>query len=229
MTRAAVVGAGTMGNGIAHVFAQHEWDVTLIDTSAAALERATATIRGNAERQVKKGTLAPEAVALLLGRITPATALDAAAGASIVIEAQVTDHASSRQRNAAYRATSGGSMSRFCAFCVSRMRLTPARVRPAAAATSVSVCSGRSALNARITARPRANDCTYESPGLSGASGVCATLADSDGDAGRALLMCLREKAMAGEVASKAETIAYDPRFANLDDTSAPPGPRLFV
>ena len=45
MNRAAVIGAGTMGNGIAHVLAQHEWDVALIDSVPAALEKATATIR----------------------------------------------------------------------------------------------------------------------------------------------------------------------------------------
>jgi 3-hydroxybutyryl-CoA dehydrogenase len=87
MNRAAVVGAGTMGNGIAHVFAQHGWDVALIDTSAPALERALATIRGNLDRQVKKGTLAAEAPAGVLSRIHPETRLDAAAGASLVIEA----------------------------------------------------------------------------------------------------------------------------------------------
>ena len=87
MKRAAVVGAGTMGNGIAHVFAQHDWDVTLIDTAAGALERATSTIRGNVERQVKKGTLPAGAGDTILGRITTATALDAAVDASIVVEA----------------------------------------------------------------------------------------------------------------------------------------------
>jgi 3-hydroxybutyryl-CoA dehydrogenase len=87
MTRAAVIGAGTMGNGIAHVFAQHGWDVALVDSVHAALDQATATIRGNLDRQVKKGTLAPEAVEPVLRRITPGTALDAAAGASLVIEA----------------------------------------------------------------------------------------------------------------------------------------------
>ena len=87
MKRAAVIGAGTMGNGIAHVFAQHEWDVTLIDTATGALERATSTIRGNVERQVKKGALPAGASDTILGRITTATTLDAAAGASIVVEA----------------------------------------------------------------------------------------------------------------------------------------------
>jgi len=87
MKRAAVIGAGTMGNGIAHVFAQHEWDVTLIDTATGALERATSTIRGNVERQVKKGALPAGASDAILGRISTATSLDAAAGASIIVEA----------------------------------------------------------------------------------------------------------------------------------------------
>jgi 3-hydroxybutyryl-CoA dehydrogenase len=87
MSRAAVVGAGTMGNGIAHVFAQHGWSVALIDTAPAALTRATATIRSNLERQVKKGTLAAGAPEEVLGRIETAGALDAARDASLVIEA----------------------------------------------------------------------------------------------------------------------------------------------
>ncbi len=85
--RAAVVGAGTMGNGIAHVFAQTGWDVALIDTVPSALERALGTIRTNLERQVKKGTLPQQAVGEVLGRITPASTLDAAAAAMLVIEA----------------------------------------------------------------------------------------------------------------------------------------------
>ena len=87
MNRAAVIGAGTMGNGIAHVFAQHGWSVALIDTAPAALEKATATIRANLDRQVKKGTLPAGAPAETLGRIATATALDAAEGASLVVEA----------------------------------------------------------------------------------------------------------------------------------------------
>ena len=87
MSRAAVIGAGTMGNGIAHVFAQHGWEVALIDTAPAALDSAVATIRANLDRQVKKGTLAPEAPAEVLARITPATGLDSAAGAALVVEA----------------------------------------------------------------------------------------------------------------------------------------------
>ena len=87
MTRAAVVGAGTMGNGIAHVFAQHGWDVALIDSAPAALDKATSTIRNNLERQVKKGTLPAEASAEILGRITTGTTFDAVASAELVVEA----------------------------------------------------------------------------------------------------------------------------------------------
>jgi 3-hydroxybutyryl-CoA dehydrogenase len=87
MSRAAVIGAGTMGNGIAHVFAQHGWNVALIDTVPAALTRATTTIRTNLERQVKKGTLTAGAPDEVLGRIETAGSLEAAAGASLVVEA----------------------------------------------------------------------------------------------------------------------------------------------
>jgi 3-hydroxybutyryl-CoA dehydrogenase len=87
MNCVAVVGAGTMGNGIAHVFAQHGRAVTLIDVDQAALDRGLGTIKSNLDRQVKKGTLAPEAPAEILGRIATATALEAAAGADLVIEA----------------------------------------------------------------------------------------------------------------------------------------------
>ena len=87
MKRAAVVGAGTMGNGIAHVFAQHGWGVTLVDTAPGALQRATSTIRANLERQVKKGTLPPDAPDQVLGRISNDTSLTAVAEAELVVEA----------------------------------------------------------------------------------------------------------------------------------------------
>jgi 3-hydroxybutyryl-CoA dehydrogenase len=84
---AAVVGAGTMGNGIAHVLAQHGWQVALIDSAPSALDKATATIRTNLERQVKKGSLPAEAPTEILGRINTGTALDGAGEAEIIIEA----------------------------------------------------------------------------------------------------------------------------------------------
>jgi 3-hydroxybutyryl-CoA dehydrogenase len=57
MQKIAVIGAGTMGNGIAHVFAQHGYAVNLIDISAAALEKALQTIGKNLDRQVSKGSI----------------------------------------------------------------------------------------------------------------------------------------------------------------------------
>ena len=87
MSNVAVVGAGTMGNGIAHVFAQHGWSVTLIDVSDAALARGVAAITANLDRQVKKGTIAPTAPAEILGRIASRTALDAASTAELIVEA----------------------------------------------------------------------------------------------------------------------------------------------
>jgi 3-hydroxybutyryl-CoA dehydrogenase len=87
MTRAAVIGAGTMGNGIAHVLAQHEWSVTLVDTAAPMLEKALATIRGNVARQVKKGTLPEGSDEAIVGRIRPVTTLGAASDAELVVEA----------------------------------------------------------------------------------------------------------------------------------------------
>jgi 3-hydroxybutyryl-CoA dehydrogenase len=87
MSRAAVVGAGTMGNGIAHVFAQSGWDVTLVDVSREALDRALETIKTNSDRQVKKGTFTKEQQQGLLARIDTNTSLRGIAGAEIVIEA----------------------------------------------------------------------------------------------------------------------------------------------
>jgi 3-hydroxybutyryl-CoA dehydrogenase len=76
-----------MGNGIAHVFAQRGWEVALVDTVPAALEKATAIIRSNLDRQVKKGTIPADAPGQVLGRITTGTALDAVGKAEIVVEA----------------------------------------------------------------------------------------------------------------------------------------------
>ncbi|HKI93749.1 MAG TPA: 3-hydroxybutyryl-CoA dehydrogenase [Gemmatimonadales bacterium] len=85
--RVAVVGAGTMGNGIAHVFAQRSVDVVLIDVADDRLQQGLATIRKNLDRQIKKGTLTEADRDATLGRIATATALDAAATAELVVEA----------------------------------------------------------------------------------------------------------------------------------------------
>ncbi|HEX8210257.1 MAG TPA: 3-hydroxybutyryl-CoA dehydrogenase [Longimicrobium sp.] len=83
----AVIGAGTMGNGIVHVFAQNGFDVTMVDVRQEALDQAQATIRGNMDRQIKKGALAESDRDAALGRITAATDLAAVSGADLVVEA----------------------------------------------------------------------------------------------------------------------------------------------
>ncbi len=85
--RVAVVGAGQMGNGIAHVFAQSGFDVTMLDVSDAALARGRATIEKNLARQVSKGALDAAARDAALGRLETSTDLGAAAGAQLVVEA----------------------------------------------------------------------------------------------------------------------------------------------
>ena len=87
----AVVGAGTMGNGIAHVFAQNEWDVTLIDVDKKQLEKALATIQKNMDRQVKKGARTEADRDAALKRIATSGKLDAAAKAELVVEAATED------------------------------------------------------------------------------------------------------------------------------------------
>ncbi len=83
----AVIGAGQMGNGIAHVFAQSGFDVTLVDVSADALQKARDTIAKNLDRQVKKGTITADAPAEILGRIKAETDTSAVGDAGLVIEA----------------------------------------------------------------------------------------------------------------------------------------------
>jgi 3-hydroxybutyryl-CoA dehydrogenase len=85
--RIAVVGAGQMGNGIAHVFAQHGFSVTMIDVAEPALARGRETIEKNLDRQIKKGALAADDRGAILGRLTTSTALDAVRGAALVVEA----------------------------------------------------------------------------------------------------------------------------------------------
>jgi 3-hydroxybutyryl-CoA dehydrogenase len=87
MSRVTVVGAGTMGNGIAHVFAQNGWDTLLVDVSGDQLDKARETIGSNLERQVKKGGLSAEQKDAALGRLTTSTVLDGAGQAELVVEA----------------------------------------------------------------------------------------------------------------------------------------------
>ena len=83
----AVIGGGTMGNGIAHVFAQNGHDVTLIDVKQDYLDRALKTIEGNLMRQVKKETLSEADAKATLARLRTATDAKAAAGSALVVEA----------------------------------------------------------------------------------------------------------------------------------------------
>jgi 3-hydroxybutyryl-CoA dehydrogenase len=83
----AVVGAGTMGNGIAHVFAQHGYQVVMIDVRREALDSAAATIAANLDRQIKKGTLHEAEKAAVLQRISSSTELQAVEAAELVVEA----------------------------------------------------------------------------------------------------------------------------------------------
>lgn len=84
----AVIGAGTMGNGIAHVFAQYGFSVHLIDINAGALEKALGTIRKNAERQVSKGTITTEVQNFIFKNLHTFTSLkDGVKDTHLVIEA----------------------------------------------------------------------------------------------------------------------------------------------
>lgn len=87
MQHIAVIGAGTMGNGIAQVCAVAGFDVTLLDISDTALERGMATVRKNLERQVTKQTVAADVAEAALGRISVTTDYDQLNGAQLVIEA----------------------------------------------------------------------------------------------------------------------------------------------
>lgn len=83
----AVVGAGQMGNGIAHVAATSGYEVVLQDISQAQLDKAVATIEKNLSRQVKKERISAEDAAAALARITTTTDVEQVASAQLIIEA----------------------------------------------------------------------------------------------------------------------------------------------
>jgi 3-hydroxyacyl-CoA dehydrogenase len=85
--RVAVIGAGTMGGGIAMNFVNAGLPVTLLETKAEALERGLATIRKNYEANVKKGKLGADALEARLALITPTLSYDALADADLIVEA----------------------------------------------------------------------------------------------------------------------------------------------
>lgn len=88
MKNISVIGAGTMGNGIAHVFAQYGYKVNLIDVSQPALDKALATITKNLDRQVSKGVLTEEGKASTLANLTTHTDIKSGvSNAELVVEA----------------------------------------------------------------------------------------------------------------------------------------------
>jgi 3-hydroxybutyryl-CoA dehydrogenase len=87
----AVIGAGQMGNGIAHVFAQSGIPVTMIDISADRLQKARATIEKNLDRQIKKGSLTAADRDATLACVSTSTDMGAASTATVAIEAATED------------------------------------------------------------------------------------------------------------------------------------------
>ena len=88
MKKIAVIGAGTMGNGIAHVFAQYGLSVSLVDVSEPQLEKARQTIAKNMDRQVTKGVLTAEQKEQALRNLSVFTSMEAGIGeADLVVEA----------------------------------------------------------------------------------------------------------------------------------------------
>lgn len=88
MKHISVIGAGTMGNGIAHVFAQHGFSVSLIDVNAAQLEKAIQSITANLERQFTKGTITETQKQETLTNITTFTSIsEGVKNADLVVEA----------------------------------------------------------------------------------------------------------------------------------------------
>jgi 3-hydroxybutyryl-CoA dehydrogenase len=88
MKNIAVIGSGTMGNGIAHLFAQYNYKVSLVDVNAVALEKASATISKNLSRQVEKAIITAEQKEAALRNLTMTTSIrDGATNADLIIEA----------------------------------------------------------------------------------------------------------------------------------------------
>ena len=85
--KVTVIGSGTMGNGICHVFAQCGYKVNLVDTGKDILDRALATIKKNMERQVKKEIITQDQMNAALANISPGTDLNVARDSQLVIEA----------------------------------------------------------------------------------------------------------------------------------------------
>ncbi|WP_044200954.1 3-hydroxyacyl-CoA dehydrogenase family protein [Flammeovirga sp. OC4] len=88
MNKISVIGSGTMGNGIAHVFAQNGYDVSLVDINEQALDKAIATISKNLDRLIKKEKITEEVKIQTLNNLTTFTSLEeGVADADLVVEA----------------------------------------------------------------------------------------------------------------------------------------------
>lgn len=87
MNKISVIGAGTMGNGIAHVFAQNGYAVNLVDLSEEALKKALATVTKNLDRMVAKGSIDEAKKQATLKNLTAQTSLNACKDADLVVEA----------------------------------------------------------------------------------------------------------------------------------------------
>lgn len=92
MNTIGVVGAGTMGNGIAHVFAQNGFNVVLSDTTEGLIQRGLTTITSNLDRQIKKNLITPADKDTTLGRIKASTDLSAMSPCDLVVEAVFEDY-----------------------------------------------------------------------------------------------------------------------------------------
>jgi len=97
MKQIVVIGAGTMGNGIAHTAATSGFDVTLIDVAESFLERGMSAISSNLQRGVDKGKITAEEKQQVIGRIRATSDVNAAADADIVIEAIIENLAAKTQ------------------------------------------------------------------------------------------------------------------------------------
>ena len=87
INKVTVIGSGTMGNGIAHVFALNGYRVVLIDIKDEFIQRGLNTIKANLERQLKKEIITQEQLDSAMGNITASTSLDDAKDADLAVEA----------------------------------------------------------------------------------------------------------------------------------------------
>jgi 3-hydroxybutyryl-CoA dehydrogenase len=87
INKVTVIGSGTMGNGIAHVFALNGYRVMLIDIKDEFIQKGLNTIKSNLERQLKKETITKEQMDSAMGNITASTSLDDAKDSDLVVEA----------------------------------------------------------------------------------------------------------------------------------------------